>query len=613
MNRSRHIYTGLAVVLCLAVVLLAQAAWSQIRIPPSPQEKETRFNSDLRAVINLIRSGDYQRAFIILDSMQKTYGDDPRIDMQKKQIYRQAKMYPEFEELVRGQLAKSPNDPMLLTELGEARYLQDDKPGADSLWNLVIAGGKQNEAAYRYVADSQLRYSLYDDAIATYLRGRKNLSNASAFSLELASIYEIQRDYPKAVNEYLVQLQASQDKLVYVSTRIRGLLEDSENADDILKIVKQNIQQSPGRAELYEIMGDLYIKLGKMDMALENYKTIGSRLNDDGQSLVRFAVRCYDSKAYSTAIGAIDEYFKATKKAFFKDQALLVKAKSQEASGLMAEALGNYRELYQNAPDYRIKDEAGLAAGILYVQKNNCDSAMMIWRGMLKTTRTPATANLARLEMTVCYIRTDELARAESLLIEAALDKASGAAERAQFLMGDIAFFRGDIEKARVIFNTQIRDYPQGAFANDALMRLDVITLSGDEEGEKPYLVRFAQAMKAQVLGQYLESAAILSDSLFDRSPISEQASFYSAGAYARAGEKQKALDGYQGYIDKYLDGLYIDRAYLGMGDIYLQDPATYGKAKAAFNTILETYPDSPAAELARERLVFLETPGKIG
>ncbi len=352
--------------------------------PPNQMENE------LRTASMLIRAGEFARARMLLDALTEKHGSDPRISEMYKQVYREAKLYPELEALVRRDLAKSPRDPMLLTQLGEARFLQGDEAGADSIWNAAIAGAVKDEIIYRLVADAKLRYGLYDAAIEVYLKGRSAITNPSLFSMELAGIYETQRDYPRAVDEYIVQLMQQPDHIALVSTKVRGLMEDTADPELIVKAVEARIKESPGRTELYEILGDLYIKQGQMDKALECYKTVGAKQKDDGQSLVRFAGRAFDSKAFGTAVNAVDEYIKTSKSAILKDLALLIKAKALQASGQSDPALIEFTRLAAAAKDYRIKDEAYLSAGLIYAQdKGDCDSALACWQTALGSARDP--------------------------------------------------------------------------------------------------------------------------------------------------------------------------------------------------------------------------------
>ena len=610
--KSRRLHAAIPIFLVL--LSISPAPLAQIRTQQGKQD-QAQINNDIRTVASLIRVGEYSRAAGFLDRMRDIYGDDPRIDDLYKQVYKQAKLYPELERLIRQQLAGDPRNSLFLTELGEARFLQNDEAQADSLWNQALEVGRGNELAYRFVADAKLRYGLYDEAIGVFLRGRRNFGAASLFSMELAGIYEIQRDYPKAVDEYLIQILENPESVGFISTKIRGLVEDADDPESILETVSNKIRESPGQLGLYEIQGDLHIKLGQMDEALESYKTIGAKQNDDGESLIRFADRAFHSKAYSTAIKAVDEYFKVTKRGLMKDMASLIKARAQLASGLIDEALAGFKRLFSIAMDFRIKNESGFLSGKVYAEyKNDCDSALYYWRILLSDMKDPALMNQARLGMSVCFLKEDAFGSAESLLTIVASGKTIDPSfEEALFLLGDISFYKGEFSAASDRYKQLVRQYPQGNHSNDALMRMDVIATVGDDSSNFGSLAHFAEALKAMTLGDANAAAKTLADSALTNSPIAEQASYFSAISFFQASGGDQAITAFRAYINNYPDGLYIDRAYLGLGDLYARDESTLPDARAAYSRILEAFPEGPVTEVARQRLRMIEKPGRIG
>jgi tetratricopeptide (TPR) repeat protein len=594
----------------LFVLALLMPAFAQISF-----DTPAGIDNDLKSVAALIKIGEFNRAIAYLDRLKMSNANDPRINDLYKMAFKEGKLYQKLEEMIRQQLSQNPRNSLLISELGEARYLQEDMTGADTLWNYALEIGKLDEATYRYVADMKLRYGLYDSAIDAYLRGRRNLNSPYIFSIELAGIYEAQHDYPKAVDEYLLQIKQAPDKLGFISTQIRGLLEDPDDRQQIIRTLETRLKESPGQFELYEILADLYMKQNQTDKALECYRTLGAKQNDDGQSLVRFATRANDSKAYASAVSAVDEYLRLSKKGMLKEIAISTKAKALMSLGRNEEALSIYTNLSQSAIDYRIKDEAGFYCGQIYAKdKSNCDSAIYYWNTLLRSARDQSIQNNTQIEMAICYLKKDQYSQAEDLLNQVLSNKTpDDGVERAKFLLGDLYFFKGDIKKAGDLFKEVVMLYPQGEYSNDALTRMDVIANSGDDITAGKYLSSFSEAMKYVEIDQPLEAGKILADTAFTQSPIAEQAAFYAAMAFSRGNDLQTAISFYNKYVDRYPDGLYTDRAYLQLGDLYMQNPATYSSAKAAYNKILESYPASPVTEIARQKLLQLQSPGKIG
>jgi len=330
---SNRIGAGFAILFICCFYSLS--AYGQFAKQPLQQQ----LDNDLGMAYNLIRMGDFNRAIEFLDHLKNRYGENQQILSLYKNIYIDAKMYSKLEQTLLRQINQTPGNPLLLAELGNAKFLQDDISGADSLWKLALEKGSQNQAVYMYIANYKLRFGDYSGAADTYLLGRGKFKIPDIFSSELANIYEAQRNYPAAVNEYLIKLIKTPDKFLSISPKILGMVEDSKEVNAIISTVKSNIKKHDKSYVLREMLGDIYIKIGEMKKALETYRRIGKGKSDDGESLYRLAERCFDFKAYATAVQAIDEYFSKSSKSRHKSQALLLKGKALRLEGRVDKAL----------------------------------------------------------------------------------------------------------------------------------------------------------------------------------------------------------------------------------------------------------------------------------
>ncbi|UCE67459.1 MAG: hypothetical protein JSU85_05440 [Candidatus Zixiibacteriota bacterium] len=573
---------------------------------------------DLNIVYNLQRIGEFESALKYLDALRSKYGENPPILSLYKSIYLEAKMYVELEDMIRNQIEKSPDNPVYSAELGNARFLQDDADGADSLWALALEKADKNSTVYFYVANYKLRYGDYEGAAETYLLGRKRFGIPDIFSTELANIYESQRNYPAAVNEYLIRLIKSPDKFLSISPKILAMIEDSENAGAITAAVKDNIERNENIDVLYEILGDIYIKTGQMKLAFETYRILGKGKRDDGESLYRLAERCIDFKAYETAVEAIDEYLLKSGKLKRKDSALLLKGKALRYMGYKHQALSLFGDLFSSSGDLRIRSEAGYMMGGIYAQMTLCSEATAVWRNTLGICRDPLIRTNTIYEMADCQIKLGSYNMAESLLtIIVGEGKIEEIGQSALFLLGDLALFDGRYQDARGNYIEIVRMYPGSDFANDAIARLSVISEIGiDTSGitaDNGILDLYADAVEARFLGKYDDAAVILLGDKIASSPIGEQALYYAGTLYIDADYGEKAIDVLKSYIEKYPEGFFIDRAYLMLGDQYIENPETLELGKEAYNRILEAFREGPVTELARERLRQLESRDKIG
>lgn len=610
MNSNRH-----QPLLALFIIVLILAASSPAPGQIIDMTPKNQLDKDLDVASSLIRIGDFERALSFMAYIIKTHGKNYKVISLYKLLCSEAKMYPELEKLIYEQLAESPGNPLLLAELANVKFLMNDRGAADSLWNLALDKAGPSRSVYMYVANYKLRYGDYDGAAAAFIRGRTSFGDSSLFAAQLAGIYESKREYSKATHEYLVELSQNPRELSAISARIRGYLEDADNPDEIIAAVRRGIREFPQSQNIHQVLSDLYIQKGEMEKALETYRTLGRERRDDGASLYRFAEHCYDSRAYATTITAVEEYLQISSSATFKEPALLLKGKAQRAAGLIDGALSTLASLYMSASNPEIRDTSGYLVGLIFAaDMDDCRQAVANWKNLIQQVSTPGIENQVRVEMASCLIKMERPELAESLLTQVAVnERPDEKSERALFLLGELAFFRSDYDRAREIYSRLARQHPRGYFANNALERLIIINAEKTADGYSRYLDRFAAGAKMQASGYTLEAAGIFSDSIFHFSSIGEQAEFSAAVAYAEAGQKPLAIESFKSYINTYPDGFYTDRAYLNLGDLYMENAETLSLARSAYNMILEAFPEGPVTEPARERLKRLEARDEIG
>ena len=575
----------------------------------------TRMDRDMEFVSSLLRMGDFERAISYLDQMKGNYGDSPKLDYMYKKAYALAKMYPEWEAMIMQQLGQLPDDGLLLAELGSIKFMQNEISAADSLWELALNLDGGNISVYLYVAGYKLQFGDYDGAVDTYRRGKLVLGSQSAFSYELAGVFESQRKYPEAIYELFLSLEQSPGRINTVKTKIRGFINDNETPDAIIDAVKKGVEMHPGKIDFLEILGDLYLVLGRLDDALETYKKMGKGLNDDGRSLCSFAERCLENRFYTTAIEAIDEYFRISRKQTDAEWALYIKGNAQRAGGFTREAIATLTSLAGTAQNRKIAEQSAYLLGILYSEDlDDCLTAIDVWGNLNGQGVIAEIRDMAVVEMASCYLKLDYFAAAESVLADLTANRGNQIiSQKGMFLLADLNFARGELAKAKSIYEMIVKVYPGDYYANNALERLIILQDSGSDGDPDSVLSLFAYGLKSILRGNPLEGAKVFSDSVMAASSLAEHALYFAATLYCDNGERLTAINAFQRYMEEFPEGTYLDRAYFSLGDLYLQDKDTYPLAISAFNTILEKFPEGPVVEKARKKLRQIESTDRIG
>jgi tetratricopeptide (TPR) repeat protein len=606
--RFRRLFPAAIISLTLAIRVFGQV--------PSPPKDEW-LDKALNTINSMINMGEFERALSYLEHTKTKYGvDHPKLTSMYKKVYSEAKMFSELEDMIQEQIARSPGDPILLAELGNVRFLVNDIRSADSLWELALNTGDRDKGTYIYVAAYKLRYGDYDGAAEVYFRGRNALGSQSVFALELASVYEAKREYPGAVDELLTYLNQSPGRLRIVRTRIRGFMEDTDDPETIIEAVVRGTTRFPQSIETREILGDLFLKNGDMDKALDVYRKLGKGQKDDGNSLCRFAERCLENGSFSAAIEAVDEYLGMSQLKAKRDLALLIKNKGLRSKGLPHEAAAGLNLLSRSSMNLRIAEESVYLLGEIYsLEFNDCDSAIMIWGNLTGKVESNEFRVRAAEGTAACYMKMDRFPSAESLLtvlLKDGVGKHSN--QKSVFMLADVAFIKGDYEKAKSLYEQLAKVNPGDHYANNSLERLMVLGSASSLDSLNKNLEMFARGLRELSMGHLAAAAGYFSDSLLTDSPLEQHTIFLAASIYFENGDDPAATSTFQRYVDRFPQGIYIDRVYLGLGELFMKDMEKLPLARSLFNRILEESPDGPVVEQAREQLRMIELlSNKIG
>ena len=90
-----------------------------------------------------------------------------------RRMFIQLKRYDDAIALSMRRLRFTPFDFTLQSNIGSLFSMAGKEQKADSVWNLILQSANKNQMFFRAVANEQANQRLFDKAIATYLRGRK--------------------------------------------------------------------------------------------------------------------------------------------------------------------------------------------------------------------------------------------------------------------------------------------------------------------------------------------------------------------------------------------------------------------------------------------------------
>lgn len=590
----------IAATIVLAIGAIAEPLLAQTTAQPfsGSTALDPRLARQLQSVHSIILAGDYEAALKMIDALRKNFGSHPLIDAELKLLYRQKKDYSALRELVEQELEASADDFEPLCQLGEVYFLSDSLAKARQSWQRAFELIKTEEHRFQILAGYYLTYGFYTEAVDVYRRGRIILKDETKFSDELIDIYMAQRNFAEALGEYLGQLDRNPAAGNEISLQISLLAGQIEDRSIIRRELTAALRRSPKNPELHRLLGDLEARAGNFESAFTYYQTADKLVADNGEYLLGFARNCLNDGHYAIAVRAIDLFLAQKTDSRKTGTGLLLKAKALHKLKQTQRAL-EILSGFADYPDPLLKAEAAYSTGEIYADSPNRRSdAVESFRRSANIKPRNRFSWLASLRLAELYVAEGDFVGAGAELKKLRLDTAApeDIAEAAMFLNAELAFFKLDFDSAAIGYEALINRFPSGKYVNDCLEKLNVIE-SGDRDQS---IVLLAEAFRFRFSGIQDSAIARLRTILESGGAASEYAAVNLADIYDNLSAWQEAADVYEGYLDKFQKGIYIDRALYGLAVIYSDRLSMPQKAISLANRILAEFPHSPLLEKAR-------------
>ena len=170
------------------------------------------------------QQGEYERSLqLYSDLFKKDSGNYQYFDAVRRMNI-QLKRYDEAIRISYRRFRATPYDFNLQANIGSLYSTAGKKEQADSVWNVVLFSANKNQMLYRAVANEQTNLRLFDKAIETYRKGRREIGDQFVFANELGSLYSFMMDYENATREYLLLLRQNETQYAFVQSRLNSFV-----------------------------------------------------------------------------------------------------------------------------------------------------------------------------------------------------------------------------------------------------------------------------------------------------------------------------------------------------------------------------------------------------
>ncbi|MCS7177257.1 MAG: tetratricopeptide repeat protein [Candidatus Kapabacteria bacterium] len=578
---------------------IAALAWAQVRVDVAEQQ---RLAQTLEAI------GDYAGAAQVYERLLRSFPDSAVYLIGWGRAYAKLQRAKEVLPQVRAFLQRQPL-PVVWAFLGEVYWYLQQPDSARWAWEEALRRAPIEPSSYRAVASAQYNVRLTDEAIATLLRGRRQLRQDTLFADELSAWYVRIGDVERGVQEIL-SLVRQRSPLALLQSRLLQYLSLPEAAQRIRPLMERYSREYPRDTLLRRLFVWFLQEIGDGTAALEQLQQLDELSGGTGIELLQFAEGARQSEQFELALQAYQRTLQRRPSREVRLRALYGYVRTAEQlvrQGVRdipwQQIRRDYEALVREADTLPISAEALYALGLFLrdVVRDRV-AARSVLQALLQRFPQTQWAALALVAMVPIALQADDLTQASTLLQKALAYETlvPEAAEWARFWQAELQFFQGRLDSARALYAT-VGLQTSSPAANNALERLTLLETAPDSA-----LLRLFAVAELAFLQERFDRAQALYLRVVEQSgedtPLAETSLLKAAmAAFARSdlNEAQRLITRLLAEKD---DVLYGDRALLLLGDI-LEQQQRHREAIAVYQQLLMRYPTSIYSPEARRRL----------
>lgn len=577
--------------------------------------------NDDKLALQFLEQKDYEKANVYLE---KLFDKNP--DMWYNHYYTGlmgVKDFKSAEKISKKQIKRNPQQVNIYINIARIYREQGDTKKEHDNYQKAIKEVIPVQAYLSLLANAFMEEKLYDLAIETYLKGRKQTPEYPYF-YEIAAVYRKKGDLKAMINEYLDAVEYRESELYTAQSYLQNALGyDDETGGFKNPILKQElqkrIQQHPDKIVLAEFLIFIQKQQKDFDGAFTQSKALDKRMKEDGRRLFDLAKICMSNENFDVAkkcfqyvidkgpaygyydAACIDiincEYQNVTTRAAVTADELLAletkflnaaeKYKNSHLANFLIANLANLEAYYLNKPD----------AAIAHIEELISNPAL-----------NAQTKAEFKIQLADIYMLKNVIWDASLLYSQVEKDfKFEPIGQEAKFKNAKLSFYAADFKWAKSQCDV-LKGSTTKLIANDALdLSLIITDAIGVDTNALP-LARFAAADLLILQHKYDEAIAEMDsiNKIFPEHTLGDDILYKKAEIFIKTGKYADAERMYSDIIKYYSDDLYGDDAQFKLAELYEKKLNDIEKAKAAYQEVLTKYPGSIYNVEARKRYRIL-------
>lgn len=532
------------------------------------------------------------------------------------------KLFDEAEKFVKKEIKKSPDDLSLFVDYGFIFQSKSQQNEANEQFDNAIKKIIPDQVQIINLANAFISKREYEYAELTYLKGRKLIRDNYPFNLELANLYQLQRNYQKMIDEYLDLLTISDTYIQTIQNRLNNTIY-SDTDSSLVKILKSSIvkriQKYPDVNIYSELLIWLYIQDKDFKNALTYSKSLDKRNRESGERLISLARIAVSNLDYEIALECYKyviekdkngDFFIVAKNEYLNTlyQKIIIANdySKSEISELEKNYLTTLAELGEKASTISLIKE------LCYIQAfylNKSDIAIeKLENAIIFSGIKPMDLFEAKLVLADIYLYSGDLWTAA--IYYAQVEKSnenSPIGYEAKYKKSKLAYYSGDFKWAEAQLDV-LKASTSKLIANDAFYLSSIINDNIALDTITTALEMYSRA-ELSIFRNNDSIAELILDSISKQFPthsLSDDIAFLKSKIYEKTKNYNKALEFLEKIVKDYSYDILADDALYEMAKIYDFQLNDKQKAMDSYKDILIKYPGSIYVVDARKRYRLL-------
>jgi len=416
--------------------------------------------------------------------------------------------YSKAEKAVKKEMRKYPDDRIFQIELGYVYKISGDDNKASKQYNKTIANIIPNKREFITVANALRSKGEHELAIKTYEKGRTILKEEHLFHFEIANILMSQRNFKQMLDEYMIALSVTPEKLQQIQNQLQSALSQNINSD-LNKILKSKliaqVQNKQNNLVYKELLLWYYSQRKQFEMAFTLAQSIDLIKNNGGEKLSLLARTASNNKAYLIAQkcyklviekGAESKYYKQALIGELESKHLLLEAKFDTKLEDWQNLSKNYTNYFKNLKNVNQSIKTLIRfANLSAFKLNNIEKASTLLKTALEI-RNIRQSDKANIKLELADITLLDNKKWDAILLYSQIEqrnKNNPIGYEAKLKKAKVSYYLGELDWAKAQLNV-LKGSTSKLIANDALDLSQLISENTTLDSSYSAMKYFAEA-----------------------------------------------------------------------------------------------------------------------